>query len=381
MGELAQVAADINKKWGTTIVTQGVPCLPKFDRIPFSSPRANYMTYGGIPRGTLSEFFGEYSGGKTSSTLDLCKNALILFDAEFKDETEALLKKKPKWLKVEEERYNYLIERGPQQIVFVDVELSLKDDWAETLGVDTDRVMFIRPEHQAAEDLFQMMDDMMTTGEVGLCVLDSIGALLSRKELEATYDDATYAGISKPLTRFSKRIAQLCNRHNATFLAINQTRDKINSPYGGTDTPGGKAWKFYCTTRLGFQRGEFVDEERNGLKMSDETPAGNKVMISVVKAKGFPPNRKAGFYTLDYIDGIDYISDMADLAEKLEIIEKRGAWFRFLNEDGTYFTVPGEKDELKIQSRKNLIAYLKEHPEMYEELEKRTKPYITGELR
>jgi recombination protein RecA len=144
-------------------------------------------------------------------------------------------------------------------------------------------------------------------------------------------EDKTYGGISMALTLFSKKAEMLCNRTKCTIIGINQVRDDMNSMWGGTTTTGGRAWKHNCSVRLEFKRGKFIDEKGNDLARTAESPAGNYVMVSMQKNKCCPPNRRTGFFTLNYEYGIDYMKDLVEVAIKYGMIVKKGAWFTIVD--------------------------------------------------
>lgn len=150
---------------------------------------------------------------------------------------------------------------------------------------------------------------------------------MSSQELEKTMEDKTYGGIAKPLTLFGKKVEMLMQRYKCTGIGINQIREDLNSAYGGTTTPGGKAWKHFCAVRMEFRRGKFIDEKGNELTRSAENPVGNIVMMNMTKNKTCPPTRRIGFYTINYEIGIDYLRDLIEVAIKYDIIRKSGAWF------------------------------------------------------
>ena len=328
--ELDALVKKINKDAKEEVMTLG---LNKFNysRIPFTSPRMNYCTFGGIPQYKITEFYGEEHGGKTTSALDIVANYQNMADAK--------------------------------DVLYVDAENSLDVEWAIKLGVDVDRLYIAQPKEQSAESIFQMIYDSVETGEVGLWVLDSIGALFSEQEYEKKLDDKTYGGISKPLTLFAKRVSGLLPKYKCTGIGINQRRENMSGYGPSITTPGGDAWKHFCSVRMQFSRGSYIDENGNPLTRSAETPAGNIVMMSMTKNKTCPPTRRTGYYTLDYQNGINYLYDLVEVAIKYDIVEKRGSWFSILDTD------TGEVIADKIQGQSNVYAYLEDHDEALERLE------------
>ena len=334
------IMRDLNKSAKEEILSKGLTTY-NYDKIPFTSPRMNYCTYGGLPVGKLIEFYGEEHGGKTTTALDIVAN----FQALERQKAD----KDP----------NYT-ERS---VLYCDCENTLDVEWASKLGVDVDLMYVLQPKAQSAEEIFDFIVSSVDTGEIGLFVIDSLGAMVSAQELEKDMADRTYGGISMPLTRFSKKIEMLMTRHNCTGIGINQVREDLNSQWGGYTTPGGKAWKHLCAVRIQFSRGKFIDENGKELTRSAETPAGNLVQMSIQKIKSAPPNRRTGFYTLNYKLGIDYLADLIEVAIKFGIVKKSGSWFTI------YDTI--EKKDLSeaIQGQTNVYEYLTTNKEILERVE------------
>jgi recombination protein RecA len=320
----------MNKKAKEDIVTIGLNEFG-YQRIPFTSPRMNYCTFGGIPVGKLIEFYGEEHGGKTTTALDVVANYQQLPDA--------------------------------RKVLYCDCENTLDVEWATKLGVNVDEMIILQPKSQSAEEIFQFICDAVDTGEIGLFVIDSLGAMMSQQELDKTLEDKTYGGISKPLTLFGKKVEMLMHRHKCTGIGINQMREDLNSTWGGQTTPGGKAWKHFCCVRMQFSRGKFIDEKGNELTRSAENPVGNYVMMSMVKNKTCPPTRRTGFYTLNYETGIDYLRDLVEVAIRYGIIHKHGSWFDLID------TETGEILEGNIQGQQRVNEYLMEHDNILERVE------------
>lgn len=315
---LDEIIKKVNKEAGSDIVGYGIP-KREYTRIPFTSPRMNYCTYGGIPTGRLIEFYGEEHGGKTTTALDIVGN------------------------------YQRM---GLKKVAYFDSENTLDVEWAAKLGVDVDDLILLQPESQSAEDILQIILEMMDTGEVGLVILDSIAAMVSAQEMDKTVADKTYAGISMPLTVFGRKAEMLCHKYNATVIGINQIRDDLGAMYSGAiKTPGGRAWKHLCSVRMQFTRGSFIDEKGNEIKRSSESPAGNKVLMTMVKNKTCPGNRRGGYYTIDYANGIDYLTDLLEVALKYNLLVQKGAWFSIIDPD------TGEIKAESIQGMNNVKEF------------------------
>lgn len=374
MSKLDILIKDFNKQYKEEIAARGIPRI-ETQKIPFSSPRANYMLYGGIPRGRIVEFAGEENSGKTTTALDIVANAQKLFQEEWENEItelEAIDKKK----KEQQSRLDYIKARGPKQIVYADCENTLDEEWAKKLGVDTDKLILLKPQSQTAEQIFEMLLQMIDTDEVGLVVIDSLGVMLSAQAYEKSMEEKTYGGIAAALTLFSKKAELLCTKYNCTLIGINQMREDINSPYGGMITTGGKGWKHNCSVRLMFQKGAYIDERGNELRRSAESPAGNLVMINIAKTKVCKPDRRVGFYTLNYDNGIDKVADTVEVALKYGIIQQAGAWFSIIDIETGEIMEDDTGELIKLQGKPNVIEYLKENEYLFTEIYNKIKSLI-----
>ena len=375
MGKLDVLIKDFNKQYKEEIAARGIARI-QVARIPFSSPRANYMLYGGLPRGRIVEFAGEENGGKTTSALDAVANAQKLFKEEWQqemDDLEAIEKRK----KEQDSRLTYLKSRGPKQAVYLDCENTLDEDWARLLGVAVDEMMVIKPMSETAEQLFEMVLQIIETDEAGIVVIDSLGVMLSAQAYEKSMEEKTYGGIAAPLTLFSKKAELLCIKYNCTLIGINQMREDMKSTYGGMTTSGGGGWKHNCSLRLMFQKGSFIDESCNEIKRSSESPAGNLVSINIAKTKICKPDRRIGFYTLNYTYGIDVLNDTVELAIKYGIINKAGAWFTFVDIETGEFITDDEDEIIKLQGKANVLEYLQENEHLFEEISTKLNQLIS----
>lgn len=362
MGQIDSLIKEYNRKFKENILAKGIAMVAS-ERIPFSSPRANYMLYGGIPRGRLVEFAGEESSGKTTTALDIVGNAQKLFLKEWQEEIDAL-DTLDKLNKTQQERLEYLKTRGARIVLYADCENTLDEDWARLLGVDVDSMLVMKPMTQTAEQIFEIILNFIETDEVGLIVLDSLGVMLSAQAYEKTMEEKTYGGIAAALTLFSKKAELSCSKFNCTLIGINQVREDMNSSYGGLTTTGGRGWKHNCSVRLLFKKGAFVDDKGNELKMSAENPAGNLVKMSITKTKICKPDRRVGFYTLKYGEGVDVLSDIVDTGISFGIIQQSGSWFSFVDTETGEVVADGDDDVIKAQGRPSVISLLKENTEL-----------------
>lgn len=334
MPSLEEIMKDINKKFKSNIVNEGM-VFNKIERIPFSSPRINYMLYGGIPVGRIVEFAGDEGGGKTTTALDLVKNAQL----KYKD----------------------------KQVAYIDVERTLDLEWATKLGVDVSRLILVTPDEQTAEQIFEIAKSLIESGKISVCVIDSLGAMVSAQAYSKTLEDRTYGGISMALTLFSKEIIPICARTGCVLIGINQMRDDMNSTYGGSITTGGRAWKHNCSVRLIFMKSDYIDERGNSINRSCENPAGHSVKVSLMKSKVCKLDRKIGFYTLRYLEGIDALSDIIDIGIKEGFIIAAGAWYSIIDTSTGELLASDGKD-LKFQGKAKLKDFLQENEAVRQDL-------------
>ena len=291
------------------------------EKIPFTSPRANYVTRGGIPKNKMTEFFGTEGSGKTTSALDIVAN-----------------------YQKEDSRY----------AVYVDLENTLDREWGTLLGVDFDNLILIKPEQEFGETVLDMVLDLIKTGDVGLVVIDSVPYIIPKAVQEADLEQKSYAGNSALLTTFCSKVIPLMNSYKTTVLMINQVRDKMGVLYTAYNTPGGRMLKHSYSFRVQFSKGSLLDTTGKEVSNNYETPIGNIVNMKIEKNKVSKPDRKLGTYTLLYGDGIDIITDTVDLGVYLDVIVKSGSWFQY--------------KEIKAQGKPSLVQALKDNPETLEML-------------
>ncbi|HSK56873.1 MAG TPA: hypothetical protein VK908_16605 [Jiangellales bacterium] len=121
-----------------------------------------------------------------------------------------------------------------------------------------------------------------------------------------------------------------------------------NSP---ETTTGGRALKFYSSVRLDIRR---IETLKDGTE-----PVGNRVRVKVAKNKMAPPFRQAEFDLL-FNQGISREGGLIDLGVDNGIIRKAGAWYTY------------EGDQLG-QGKENVRQYLKDNPDLADEIEKKIK--------
>ena len=191
------------KEWNCDSLMTGAQA-ERGDKIPFSSPLMNYATYGGIPRNKITEFFGEPGAGKSTSAVDICKQAYKVFKKEFDEKVADLRDKVSKGNKNLKVDLDDLLDRGPKKVLYIDLEHSFDKSWSNTIGLRDDEIDVMQPPDVAAEEILQRVQTIVETGEIGLIVLDSIPSLTTKSELEKKYGERTVASLAGLMTVFCR---------------------------------------------------------------------------------------------------------------------------------------------------------------------------------
>ena len=267
---------------------------------------------GGLPRGRIIEIYGTESSGKTTISLQAVAEA----------------------------------QKAGGMAAFIDVEHALDPVYARKLGVDVDNLLVSQPD--TGEQALEIIETLVRSGAIDIIVLDSVAAMTTKAEIDGDMGDAHVGVQARLMSQAMRKLTAVISNTNTVAIFINQIREKIGVMYGNPETtPGGRALKFYSSVRLDVRRGEQL---KNG-----PTVIGNRTKIKVVKNKVAPPFRTAEFDLL-YGEGISREGTILDMAVERDIIHKSGAWFSY-------------KDERIAQGRENTRQYLKDHPEMREEVE------------
>ena len=182
--------------------------------------------------------------------------------------------------------------------------------------------------------------------------------MVPQQIFEESLEKKAYGGISQPLSVFCSKVLPHLVQNQCAFIGINQIREDLSSMYNTISTPGGKAWKHACSLRLRFKKDTLLDMNNNELSSRAENPAGNKVAIEVVKTKVCKPDRRLGYYTLNYTDGVDVVNDTITLAIQYGYIKRNGGWFSICDENKE--VIIQDDKELKLQGIGRLNQYLKQ---------------------
>lgn len=399
MALLDDVMAKVNKDFKKEYAVKGIRHL-QIKRIPFTSPRLNYETYGGIPRGRISMFAGKESSGKTTTALDAVKNAQVTFKQEFETEVKALNKsvkdaekivndksatktakeKAKKILSEDKEKLEFLKKRGELQIVYFDAEGTIDVDWAKKLGVDVDNVWYVPLHTQTAEQFLDTVLKVVRDADnVGLIIIDSIAVLVPQIIHGESLEQKSFGGNAAVVTTFCNEVCPLLGEKEIACVIINQARDDLSNPYADFRIPCGNGLKLASSLILTFQKGKLLDAEGNEQKNSYENPQGNLVWVRIQKTKICKPDRRVGFYTLSYDYGVDVIADLIPMAIDTGVVEKSGSWLKIKDNNSPegYMTYD-DGEIIKFQGMVNFMNFLRETPEAYHFVENNVMAVISG---
>ena len=349
MSSLNEVLKSISKKYGDNVVKIGVDDLTVDGVLSLGSPSADFSLYGGIPEGRITEFCGAEGSGKTTTAF-ICAG---------------------QYQKKEIERN----PDNPRAIIFLDNEGTADPVWAKVLGYDMSDsakvpTICLRPEAQSAEEIFDMALDMLKTGEVGLLIFDSIATLVPQQIADESMEKQQMGGTAKSLTRFANTAIGLLRKYKATLIAINQVRENMSGYGDPLVTPGGRAWKHACSSRIMFKRGDFFDEEGNKLQKKEaQSPAGHIVEMYVLKTKTCKWDRKLSYYSLNYTKGVDVVADTVDVATHFGYIQNPAQGSFTVVDPGTgELMKDSDGKDIKIRGKKNLVEYFRNNLDIWKKI-------------
>ncbi len=271
---------------------------------------------GGFPRGRVTEIYGPESSGKTTLALHVIAEA----------------------------------QKQGGNAAFIDAEHALDTAYARRLGVDVDNLLVSQPDF--GEQALEITEILMRSGGIDIIVIDSVAALVPRAEIDGNVGDQHVGLQARLMSHAMRKFTGVLQRTNTVLVFINQIRMKIGVMFGNPETtPGGNALKFYSSLRIDIRR---MTQIKDGQEV-----IGNRTKVKVVKNKVAPPFRMAEFDVV-YGEGISKIGDLLDLGVENNIIDKSGAWYSY-------------QDERIGQGRENAKKFLKDHPDMVAEIERKIK--------
>ena len=235
---------------------------------------------------------------------------------------------------------------------FIDAEHALDPSYARNIGVDIDNLYISQPD--CGEQALEIAETMVRSGAIDIVVVDSVAALVPKAEIEGDMGDSHVGLQARLMSQALRKLTAVISKSNCTVIFINQLREKVGVMYGNPETTtGGNALKFYSSVRLDVRRKEQL--------LVNGEAVGNRTKVKVVKNKIAPPFKIAEF-DIVFGEGISCIGDILDLAANCNVVNKSGAWYAY----------EGEK---LGQGRENSKLFLKEHPEMCDEIERKVREH------
>lgn len=274
---------------------------------------------GGVPRGRVIEIYGPESSGKTTVALHMVAE----------------------------------VQKRGGIAGFIDAEHALDPVYAKNIGVDIDNLYISQPDN--GEQALEITETMVRSQAVDIVIVDSVAALVPKAEIDGEMGDSHVGLQARLMSQALRKLTGVIGKSGCVVIFINQLREKVGVMYGNPEvTTGGRALKFYASIRMDVRRVEQI-------KQSGEV-VGNRTRIKVVKNKIAPPFREAEFDIM-FGKGISREADILELASGCGIVQKSGAWFAYNNE--------------KIgQGRENAKQYLREHPDVMNEVEQRVRQHF-----
>ncbi|MCX7628051.1 MAG: recombinase RecA [Methylophilaceae bacterium] len=273
---------------------------------------------GGLPRGRIVEIYGPESSGKTTLALQVIAEA----------------------------------QKQGGVAAFIDAEHALDPQYAAKLGVDVADLLISQPD--TGEQALEIADMLVRSGSVDVVVIDSVAALTPKAEIEGEMGDSHMGLQARLMSQALRKLTANIKRTNTLVIFINQIRMKIGVMFGNPETTtGGNALKFYASVRLDIRR-------TGSIKKGDEV-IGSETRVKIVKNKVAPPFKQVEFDIL-YGEGISREGEIIDIGTHMKLIEKSGAWYSY-------------KGEKIGQGKDNAREYLKENPELAQEIEAKIRAH------
>lgn len=311
---LEHALADLDKQYGKGAVMKlGEQASQNVEVISTGNLELDLaLGVGGVPKGRVIEIYGPESSGKTTVALHIVAEA----------------------------------QKKGGICAFVDAEHALDPAYAKKLGVNIDELYISQPD--TGEQALEIAEALVRSGALDVVVVDSVAALVPKAEIDGEMGDSFVGLQARLMSQALRKLTGIVSKTGTIAIFINQLREKVGVMYGNPETtPGGRALKFYASVRLDVRRGEQL---KNGSEV-----IGNRTKVKVVKNKVAPPFRVAEFDII-YGQGISREGTLLDMAVARDIIHKSGAWFSY-------------KDQRIGQGRENTRQYLKDNPEVAQEID------------
>lgn len=317
---LDAVLADIEKQFGKgSIMKLGSSEHMEIDTTSTGSLSLDIaLGVGGYPKGRIIEIYGPESSGKTTFALQAIAE----------------------------------VQKTGGRAAFIDAEHALDPVYARNLGVDINELLLSQPD--TGEQALEICDALVKSEAINIIVIDSVAALVPQAEIDGDMGDSHIGLQARLMSQALRKLSGTISKTKTTAIFINQLREKVGVMFGNPETtPGGRALKFYATIRLDVRRGEQI-------KSGDQV-IGNRTNIKIVKNKVAPPFKTASVDIM-YGEGVSYEGELIDIASSLDIVEKSGAWYAY----------NGEKIG---QGRENAKQYLKDNPNILEEIDNKIREH------
>ncbi|NLK23638.1 MAG: recombinase RecA [Clostridiales bacterium] len=267
---------------------------------------------GGVPKGRIVEIYGPESSGKTTVALHIAAES----------------------------------QKKGGAVGFIDAEHALDPGYAKKIGVDTESLIVSQPD--TGEQGLEIAEALVRSGAIDVLIVDSVAALVPRAEIEGEMGDSHIGLQARLMSQALRKLAGTINKTNCVAIFINQLREKVGVMFGNPETTtGGRALKFYASVRLDVRRIESIK--------SGDSIIGNRTRVKITKNKVAPPFKRAEFDIM-YNEGISKNGNIIDVGVKEGIVQKSGAWFSY-------------GDVRLGQGRENAKIYLKDNPEIANEIE------------
>lgn len=315
--------AQISKQFGDgAIMKLGENSKVDVELLPSGALSLDLALGGGYPKGRIIEIYGPESSGKTTLTLHAIAE----------------------------------IQKRGGTAAFIDAEHALDPAYARKLGVDTENLLVAQPDN--GEQALEICETLVRSNAVDLIVVDSVAALTPQAEIDGDMGDAHMGLQARLMSQALRKLTGIINKSKATVIFINQIRMKIGVMFGNPETTtGGNALKFYASVRADIRR---IAQIKNG-----EDVIGNRTKVKIVKNKIAAPFKVAEFDIM-YNEGISKTGDILDLAVEHDIVGKSGAFYKY-------------NDQNIGQGRENAKRYLKENPEIMDEIDRKVRARVAGE--
>ncbi len=277
----------IDKTFGEgAIMPLGASHKLQIDGIPTGSLSLDMALGGfGVPRGRMIEVFGPESSGKTTLALHIGAEA----------------------------------QRLGGIAAIIDAEHAFDPSWAKKIGVELDTLLVSQP--SCGEEAMQICEMLVKSNAVDVIIIDSVAALVPKKELEGEIGDSHVGLQARLMSQSMRKLTGAIAKSKCVVVFINQIREKVGVMFGSPETtPGGRALKFYCSCR--------IDVRRIGALKDGEEQVGQRVKAKIVKNKVAPPFRIAEFDMM-HNNGISYEGDLLDLGTNHKVVSRSGSWFKY----------------------------------------------------